>query len=143
MNDKVKRYLCIAGCIIVVVALVAVGWLLCRGTTSVPDTGVTATDVSDGLDRVAGEQRKAADALKRADGQLDDGLRTVGGLEQSNSDARQSADAISRANSDVKSAISGAQADNRDSASILDDSERRIRECIEIVQSVSKATGKD
>jgi len=140
LNEKNKNYVRIGAVVIGVILLGAVGWFLCR---DIPNNSGSAGDVTNKLDRAAGEQRKAQDALNGVQSGLDDGLGTVGGLEQSNSDARQSADGIAESNRNIKTAVDNAQAANGSSADILADSQRRISQCLGILQEVREGTGDD
>jgi len=137
LNEKNYR---IIGYLIIAALLIAGGWLLFR---DIPNNSGSAGDVTNKLDRAAGEQRKAQDALNGVQSGLDDGLGTVGGLEQSNSDARQSADGIAESNRNIKTAVDNAQAANGSSADILADSQRRISQCLGILQEVREGTGDD
>ena len=140
MNEQTKNYVRIGAIVLGVILLGAAGWFLFR---SLPNNSGSAGDVTDKLDRATGEQRKAQESLNGVQSGLDDGLRTISGLEQSNSDARQSVDGIAESNRNIKAAIGNAQAANGSSADILADSQRRISECLSILQKVRERTGED
>jgi len=140
LNEKNKNYVRIGIIVLGVILLGAVGWFLCRDIHS---DGGSAGDVTNKLDRAATEQRKAQDALSGVQSGLDDSLGTVRQLEQSNSGARQSADGIAESNRNIKTAIDNAQAANSSSADILADSQRRISECLGILQKVREGTGEN
>jgi len=140
LNEQTKNYVRIGVIVFGAIILGAAGCFLFR---DIPNNSGSAGDVTNKLDHAAGEQRKAQDALNGVQSGLDDSLGTVGQLEQSNSGARQSADGIAESNRNIKTAIDNAQAANGSSADILADSQRRISECLAVVQSVSETAGKD
>ena len=109
----------------------------------IPNNSESAGAVTNKLCHVAGKQRKAQDALNGVQSGLGDSFGIVGQLKQSNSGARQSADGIAESNRNIKTAIDNAQATNGSSADILADSQRRISECLAVVQSVRERAGKD
>ena len=140
MNEQTKNHVRIGVIILGVVILCTAGWFLCRDVHSDSES---AGDVTNKLDRAAGEQRKVQDALNGVQSGLDDSLGTVGQLERSNSSARHSADGIAESNRNIKAAVGNAQAANGSSADILADSQRRISECLGILQKVREGTGED
>jgi hypothetical protein len=125
LNEQTKNYVRIGAIVLGIIIFGAAGWFLFRG---IPNNSGSAGDVTNKLDHAAGEQRKAQDALSGVQSGLDDGLRTISGLEQSNSGARQSAGGIAESNKRIKAAVDNAQAANGSSADILADSQRRISE---------------
>ena len=140
MNEQTKNYVRISAIVLGIIILGAAGWFLFR---SLPNNSGSAGNVTNKLDRATGEQRKAQDALNGVQSGLDDSLGTVGQLEQSNSGARQSTDGIAESNRNIKTAVGNAQAANGSSADSLADSQRRISECLGILQKVREGTGED
>ena len=140
MNEQTKNYVRIGAIVLGVILLGAAGWFLFR---DIQNNSGSAGDVTNKLDRAAGEQRKAQDALNGVQSGLDDSLGTVGQLEQSNNGARQSANGIAESNKRIKAAVDNAQAANSSSADILADSQRRIIECLSILQEIREGTGED
>lgn len=140
MNEKTKKYIRYSGIVLGIVAICATGWLLFRDIRS---DGGTADSVRTELDSAAAEQQRAADALGSVQSGLNDSESTVGQLEQSNNAAQSAADGIAESNSNIKKSVGNAENANGRSAELLTDSQRRISECLRIVQDIRNGTDKN
>ena len=140
MNEKTKKYIRYGGIVLGIVAICATGWFLFRDIRS---DGGTADSVGTELDSAAAEQQRATDTLESVQSGLNDSESTVGQLEQSNSAAQSTADGIAESNSNIKKSVGDAENANDRSAELLADSQRRISECLRIVQDIRNGTGKN
>jgi len=139
LNEQTKTYMRVGGYILAAIILIAFGWFLFR---DVPNNRATTNDVTEQLDTVAEQQRKAEDAIKSVQSGLDDSERTVDHLDQSNRDAQATTGRIAESNTNIANAVSDAQSSNNSSAAILADSQSRIAECESILQEIRAGAGK-
>ena len=139
LNEQTKTYMRVGGYILAAIILIALGCFLFR---DVSNNGATTNDVTEQLDTVAEQQRKAEDAIKSVQSGLDDSERTVDHLDQSNRDAQATTGRIAESNTNIANAVSDAQSSNNSSAAILADSQSRIAECESILQEIRAGAGK-
>jgi len=123
LNEQTKTYMRVGGYILAAIILIAFGWFLFR---DVPNNRATTNDVTEQLDTVAEQQRKAEDAIKSVQSGLDDSERTVDHLDQSNRDAQATTGRIAESNTNIANA----------------DSQSRIAECESILQEIRAGAGK-
>lgn len=140
MNDQTKIRLRYVGIAIVVIIVLAVGWAM---FSRVSDNGRTIDDLKGQLDSARTEQRNAEEQLRAVQSGLSDSQRTVDGIDESNRNAEATADRISDINSTIKSSVDAAAATNGSSADVLADSEQRLGQCQQILDSVSQTAKSD
>lgn len=92
MNGK-KMYIAIA-LIIIAIGLAALYEYIFGGTDGRRDRNSTERAINSSLERLGNEQQRAAEAIERASGRLDDSLRRIGEIEVTAAEAERTADGI-------------------------------------------------
>lgn len=112
--------------IIVVLVAIASGWFLFRDIHS---NGGAADEVRNELDSVAGGQQSAQDSVREVTEGLENCSGTVSGIAETGSSLTES--------------IGNAQSAVSESGRIIDNSQRRIDECEEILRGIREGASKN
>ena len=153
MEQKLKNILAIIGTISIISIIIFAGWKLffSGGTTTDPgkdpnDYRNTAESIRGSLSTISREQQAALDATGRIESGLSISERILGELGEGIRTSQTRVDGITKENRRINESVRSAQERNRSAEVIINDSQRRIGECQQIIQDVraaARSKGKD
>jgi septal ring factor EnvC (AmiA/AmiB activator) len=132
LNEQTKNYLCIAGYVLCIIIVIAIGWAMLH------DNGGSTDKLRDQIDTAREQQQQTQRTLESISTGIRDSQRTVDDIDRSNSESQRTTENISRANDAIKESIDGASEQNTECRAIVSDSQQRISESKSILESVRK-----
>lgn len=137
MYEKImeNKGIIIAVCLVLLVA--GIGTIfLCR--KDVHDNGKPNDNIAEQLDAAEEEQRNAEKNIRSAESGLDASINLADRASRGLDDAQATTDRITNRNSQLADAAESGRSGIADGKSIIDDSQRRIIECQQILSRVQK-----